>query len=209
MLWLINNHTIEQYFNPGRITDLKRRNLVFSGTSFLIRVRTPILKLALEHINLTWSLKLSWLSRMTPNNFREFMHMISSSSTVTHVSDVSFALGAKNIAWNLSYLFGCNKVTAIGLSSRDVLFFLNAYKYMYSLSYSLYITDLNPDVLIVLATYLLNNNILKCHQTSKMPLRRFRAYNFFVRWHNPLILKQLSFIRTFFSLLQAIREHDQ
>ena len=170
MLWLINNHTIEQYFNPGRITDLKRCNLVFSGTSFLIRVRTPILKLALEHINLTWSLKLSWLSRMTPNNFREFMHLISSSSTVTHVSDVSFALGAKNIAWNLSYLFGYNMVTAIGLSSRDVLFFLNAYKYMFSLSYSLYVTDL--------ATYLLNNNILKCHQTSKMPLRRFRAYNF-------------------------------
>ena len=52
-----------------------------------------------------------------------------------------------------------------------MLFFLNAYKYMYSLGYSLYVTDLNPDVLIVLATYLLNNNILKCHQTSKMPLR--------------------------------------
>ena len=82
---LMNNRTIKQYFNPGRITDLKRRYLVFSGSSFLIFVRTPILELGLEHINLTCSLKLSLLSRTTPNNFREFMLSISSSSTV-HIS---------------------------------------------------------------------------------------------------------------------------
>ena len=94
----VNKHTIEQLFSPKGITELKRHNKVFSGNSFPIHDRN-IVELALKHISeLKCSLQLSFLSITLPNKLKEFVHSISSSSTVTGVSDVSFALEAKKIA---------------------------------------------------------------------------------------------------------------
>ena len=57
------------------MTDLKRRNLDFSGTSFLILFRTSILELALEHTNL------SLLSRTSRNNYAFDLHIINSNTS--------------------------------------------------------------------------------------------------------------------------------
>ena len=94
----VNKHTIEQLFSPRGITELKRHNNVFSGTSFPIHDRN-IAELALKHISeLKCLSQLSFLSITLPNKLREFVHSISSSSTVTGVSDMSFALEARKIA---------------------------------------------------------------------------------------------------------------